>query len=298
MNDFKIGNQVQESTEEIKEKKKEKNEKRSVIILIILCLAIGITTFVVTYKMMNKDEKEEKENTVLSVNDQNVQILYNYVKFGTKGTRNDKFIKNKEVSSSSFTNQEKYYYALQFVSSNDFENTNEKEGESNIYFISNKQIKEYMQKFFGPTVSYSTDIELLYTFDFKIDNNNTAKLKYNSEKDGFNATFTNNEEEANSSGIKPFYTKLDSAVQTGDNSIIIKEKVIYTEVINNNDKYTINIYKDYSHGILIGTINDLQEDELATREINIDNYNSTSIVEYTFKNNNDSYYFSKSSIKM
>lgn len=298
MNDFKIGNQVQEKTQEIQRKKRQQSEKKSIIVIIIICLIIGITTFFITNKMINKDDKEEKESTVLSLNDQSVQILYNYVKYGTKETKNDKFIKNKEVTLQSFTNQEKFYYSLQFVSSSDFKETEGFDGDNKIYFISNKTIDEYMIKFFGPTVKYSKDIEMLYTFDFKINGNNTAKIKYNSEKEGFDAIFTSNEENNEETGIKSFYTKLDSALQTEDNKIIIKEKVIYTEIVNNNNIYTINIYKDYSHNILIGTLNNIKQEELSTKEIDIDKYKSTSIVEYVFNNNNDTYYFKSSSIKM
>jgi len=96
---------------------------------------------------------------------------------GIKGERNTKFIKEKNVTIDSFTNEEKFYYALQFAQVEDFKVT-DKVDEKNrkVYRLYHETVKEYMQRFFGGSVQYSSDISLVYPFSFRINGNNVGYI--------------------------------------------------------------------------------------------------------------------------
>ena len=46
-------------------------------------------------------------SNIIDLNDENVKILYQYVTYGTKGLRNDKFVNEDKVIIDSFSNEEK-----------------------------------------------------------------------------------------------------------------------------------------------------------------------------------------------
>ena len=125
MNDFKIGDDIKyKSKKEINEELSKKRNKK-VIVLIILVILIGITTSIVSYKLLNNNKKEEPIKTEIDINDQNIKLLYEYVTYGTEGKRNTKFLEEKNVTLKSFSPEEKYYYALQFIDSSDIESTHQ-----------------------------------------------------------------------------------------------------------------------------------------------------------------------------
>ena len=121
--DFKI----EEIDEEEKSKKSSNNNLMPIIIVVIIALIVGLLVFLVSNKAFGKKEKkpEPVTETKLKLTEDNVEILYAYVTYGTKNIRNEKFIKEKNVDINSFTNDEKFYYALQFAQVEDFENDGE-----------------------------------------------------------------------------------------------------------------------------------------------------------------------------
>ena len=295
MNDFKIGDNIEEQTKEQLTNKRNKSRKFAIIIVVIISLLIGITTFLISNAIFNKKEPEKEMDYSVDINDENVQILYKYVTYGTRGIRNDKYTKEKEVTIDSFNNDEKFFYALQFAQPGDFEYTGEVNSEKKkIYLITDKTIKKYMQLYFGPNIKYKNDTVLSYPFSFKINGMNVGDMKYSDSKGGFETTFTSFQDELKKEEIKnDVIGKLESAKTDKNNKLILTEKVVYLSISKNEDKtYKIEIYKDYNKEIRLDqkTVTNLDD------KIDISNLENTSTIEYTFALNGTTYYFESSRI--
>ena len=143
---------ITEETEETSVSKKKKIP--SIVIIVICALIVGLIVFLICNSIFNpKDKNKPKEEVEtsekLSLNENNVKILYQYVTYGTTGIRNDKYIKESKVDLKSFTNEEKYYYALMFAEVKDFSFTGRFDSDNNkIYTISSRKIKNYMERYF------------------------------------------------------------------------------------------------------------------------------------------------------
>lgn len=293
--DFKIGDDIEENTQ------KKPNKKLSLVIIIILSIIMGLTVFLVSNTIFGEKKREDKiTDTKMDLEDENVKILYQYVKYGTRNTRNDKFIKEQNVKLEDFNNYEKFYYALQFAEPEDFANIGKvNENGQKIYNISSAKVKQYMQRFFGPEVTYSTNSKITYPFNFKINNLNVGILTYAIENEGFNTVFVSLEDDIISNNIiEPYYTKLTNATKKSDGSLELNEKIIYTELINKeNNTFDINIYKDYQHTILLESKLNLTELDLKNNPINIEDYQEkAATISYLFKLSSTNYYFDSSKI--
>lgn len=293
--DFKI----EEVSEENQKEKKKSN--LPIIIVVIISIIIGLGVFFVSNALFG--EKPQKEEPLkpqqLSLTDDNVQILYKYVTYGTNNVRGEKFIKEKNVTLDSFTNSEKFYYALQFADVDDFVATGKlNDKKQKIYLISNETIKKYMQRFFGPTVTYTTDSLITYPFDFSINGQNVGIMTYSEENDGFTTVFDGKEEKKEEVKlVEPYYASLVSATKELDGSYKLVEKIIYTKVEKQDDKYSVSIFKDYENTALLEKVSDLTEEQLKTNPISIEKYkNNASTITYNFKVNSGTLYFSDSSI--
>ena len=182
--DFKVGDENSD------QKIKERNDKITWIIIIVISLIVGIGTFILTSSLLNQNEEIPipQEEEPLDLSEQNVQILYKYVTYGIRNRRADKFLK-ESTTLATFTNQERFYYALQFASKNDFSSTGKNNAEGHpIYHITEAKIREYMQRFFGPGVSYTSQVKFPYTFRFTINGKNTGTFQ-TADGDGYNIVF-------------------------------------------------------------------------------------------------------------
>ncbi len=191
MDEFKIGDNVEEQNSEVVLNRLKKKRKIAIIIVVIVSILIGLTTFIVSNLIFNREQPPEVIDYSVDLKNENVQILYQYVTYGTKGLRNDKFAKEDKVVLDNFSNEEKFYYALQFAQVDDFEFTGEINAEKNkVYLITDKKIKKYMQLFFGPNVKYKNDLTISYPFSFRINGMNVGNMKYSENRGGFETTFT------------------------------------------------------------------------------------------------------------
>ena len=274
--------------------------KIRIIIIAIISIVIGLTVFfVINHFLAPKKPVEQPQEVEVSLNDENVQILYKYISYGTKGIRNDKFVKEKTTNLGSFSNEEKYYYALQFAEAEDFEFTGEyNDKKKKIYAFPINRLKEYMERYFGPEVSFSTDDKITHPFGFTINEQNLGTLTYSVDNDEFNVTFDGFQDlEKKENEIDPFYTKLVSATKLKDNTLVLKEKVIYIKTEEKDGAYTMYITKDYEHNNVIETRPNMDKETLDSTSIDINNYlEKASTITYTFKVNNNVYYFSNSEI--
>ena len=285
--DFKIGDEIEE-VDESSEGNQSSGNKIGVIVVVIIALIVGLGVFFVSYHFLGpKKEKEEPVTaTPLSLTEDNVQILYAYVTYGTLNQRNDKFIKEGKVTMESFSNVEKFYYALQFAQVEDFVFSNRyNDHNQKIYIISNAKIKSYMERFFGTQVTYTTNNVITYPFSFRINGQNVGIMTYSSSSSGFETVFDGFEEDVVSTAlVEPYYTKLDHAEKEIDGSYVLYEKIIYTNVEQADGIYTVHVYKDHGHAMEIETKPNQTEEMLKNNPIDIKNYeNKASTIKYTFK---------------
>ena len=297
--DFKIGDEIEdESTEQ---QNKQKKSKLPIIIVIIISILCGLIVFLISNALFGKKEIKPKPlvDTPLSLKEENVEILYQYVTYGTRNQRNDKFVRESKVTIDSFSNNEKFYYALQFAQMEDFVETGRvDENNHPIYSISASRIKDYMKRFFGSNVTYSTGSIITYPFSFKIDGQNVATMKLSNTGDEFDVVFNGVENAIkNEDVVEPYYTELSKATKKADGSYELEEKVIYTKIEKDGERYIIYIYKDYERTMLIETKPNQTKEMLEENPIDIDDYEEkASTITYKFKVDGTMLYFDSSSI--
>ena len=283
---------------------KEKNLKIiPIIIIVVVAILAFIIVFLITNSIFNKPKPTSKTNTdtveKISITDDNVRILYKYVTTGTNNIRVDKFVKNKKVDKSSFTDEEKLYFALQFAEVSDFEKVEVRDNvDESVYTISIDKIKKYITRFFGSGVKMEEYVDISYPFSFSINGKSLGKLTYSEDNNGYDAVFSEIKEEEDKL-VEEFYTKLDSAYKKKDGSYYLVEKVIYTSLEEIEGKYKLSIYKDFEKENLIEE-KTVTKEELENDPIKINEYiKDASTITYVFKPNllsQNSLYFDSSSI--
>lgn len=267
-----------------------------IIIVILLAISIGLIIFYITNPIFNKPQ-EGPFVQELQLTDNNVRILYDYVSYSVDGNRNDVFVMNSSVTKDNMPSKDKLYYALQFASPEDFVSTGKRDDDNNqIFNISDNKVDAYMKRFFGNNVTYSKVKKMDYTLNFSEEHKYVGTLTYSYDNKGYD-TILNKVEEDEKEYVKPFYGKLVKASLFEDQSMELQEKVIYTKVIEKDDLYTIKVYGDLHYHNLIETRNNLTESQLKSSVFNMNEYvNEASTVTYTFKTENDKYYFYSSNL--
>lgn len=299
--DFKIGDEIEGEGQETSNLKVK--SKLPLIIIIVVSLIVGLLVFFLSNSLFGPKKTKEPPVTrqQLNLKERNVDILYGYVTYGEKKQRNDKFVKESKVTLDSFSDEEKFYYALQFADPDDFDfNGKTNEQGKKIYVITERKIRNYMQRFFGNKVTYSPVKELKYTFNFLINSQNTGTLKYSEDEKSYNIVFDEYIDDVKEKeGIQPYYAELFAAYKELNGTYTLEEKVIYPDLVKNEDNtYTLSIYKDYEHKLLIERKNNLSEEDIKDYEIKMSNYKTkASTITYKFGLNGNTLYFESSSIK-
>lgn len=264
-----------------------------IIIVILLAVAIGLIIFYITNPLFNEPQ-EGPYVQELQLTDNNVRILYNYVSYSADGNRNDVFVMNSSVTKENMPSKDKLYYALQFASPEDFVSTGKKDDDNNqIFNISDNKVDSYMKRFFGNSVTYSKVKKMDYTLNFSEDHKYIGTLTYSYDNKGYDTILNKiDEEDEEEEYVKPFYGKLVKASLFEDQTMELQERVIYTKVLEDDDLYTIKVYGDLHYHNLIETRNNLTKSQLKNSVFNMNEYmNEASTVTYTFKTENDKYYF-------
>ena len=303
MSDFKFDN-YEEQTPELIEHKRSTGFKRGILITIIICLVVGVGTYLISSVILGTKVKEEQEKgEEIPITNESVKILYENVTYGVRGSRNDKFLKEQSVTLNSFSNYEKFYYALQYSLPGDLYQTNEKDTKGNkIYRLPISKIDVYMKSFFGPNVTYTYESSLNYPFLYSIEGKNVGRMTYNQVNNAYDIVFDSYLDNIkNDSLVNDYYTKLYKAYVLEDNTLKIEEKVIFTSLTQANDRnneyYSLVIYKDNGHTNLIEQKANMTKDEINALNLSVDNYiNKAATVTYYFKVNSTSYYFDHSTI--
>ena len=263
-----------------------------IIIVILLAVAIGLIIFYITNPLFNEPQ-EGPYVQELQLTDNNVRILYNYVSYSVDGNRNDVFVMNSSVTKENMPSKDKLYYALQFASPEDFVSTGKRDDDNNqIFNISDNKVDSYMKRFFGNSVTYSKVKKMDYTLNFSEEHKYIGTLTYSYDNKGYDTILNKIDEEDYEEYVKPFYGKLVKASLFEDQTMELQEKVIYTKVLEDDDLYTIKVYGDLHYHNLIETRNNLTKSQLKNSVFNMNEYmNEASTVTYTFKTENDKYYF-------
>lgn len=295
--DFKIGDEIEEEGTSVKNK----NKNLPIIVVVVISIVIGLTVFLVSNLVFGEKKKDNPTavSSEIGIDDENVKILYDYVTYGVRNTRNDKFIKEQSVKLENFSNYEKFYYAMQFAQVEDFAATGQvNDQKQKIYNISSAKVKSYMQRFFGNEVTYSTSSVIKYPFSFRINNLNVGTMTYAIERDGFDTVFTDFEDNITTNNVvEPYYTELVGASRKSDGSIELTEKIIYTTVNQHDNIYDINIYKDYQKTMLLEQKTNLTAEQLQEKPISANDYGEkAATITYVFKLNSTNYYFYSSTI--
>ena len=297
--DFNIGEEVEE-TEELGSSKKDKNPTT---IIAIVAITVGLIVFLVMNAFFGKKEVpvEVPADTKLSLSEENVQILYSYVTYGVKNKRYDKFLVENIVTLDSFSNQEKFYYALQFAEAEDFEATGKlNAANKKIYTISDVQIKNYMQRFFGGKVSYTYTDTFAYPFSFRINGQNVGTMTPNERGDGMSVVFDGYEPDVEEAVVEPFYADLVEAYKQSDGTYRLVEKAVYTKVdAKGNGYFDVSIYRDPAHTLLIETKQNQSEAIMKANPISAATYSDkAATITYHFGLYNSMLYFDKSEITL
>lgn len=295
-----------EEYKEEKEKKRRNKEIRpkvskpiAVLIVFVLSFIIGMTAYVISNNIIEKNQPKEVEfiGEQMSLTDENVEILYNYVTYNVPFYKLDRFVREQKVNVSSFTNEEKYYYALMFTDPSDLEFTGEyTDDKSKIYTLSFDAIKRYMSIYFGPNVSFDKNVNMQNVFRFQINKKNVAYIMYNESRDALDVYFIGYDDLTNQRKTKSHYGELISAIRNLDGSITLQERVVYTSLSTQNGFYRIDIYGDYERTILLDTKDNLTENEVYTLDVKPSSYQSATLVEYRFAYLNNTCYFESSRI--
>lgn len=299
--DFKIGEVEEKSTAQ---KTKERDKKLTMIIVVTVALIFGLLFFAIANALLGTKEPEEEpaKEVKLEVTNQNVKILYSYVTYGTGVRRNEKFIKEKKVTIDSFTNQEKLYYAFQFVQAKDLVFTEKyDDNHKKIYNLPDEVIRDNVIRFFGPNASYTTLEDFTYQFkNFSYGGQNLAKLTPSTgPTGGYNLVFEGTNKEEDSSLVEPFYTSLVAAYQEPNGSYRLEEKIIYVQLSKVSDSYNVYIYKDYGKTQLIEAKTNQTEAMLVANPIQMNDYlEVASTITYRFNLYNNTLYFESSEITM
>ncbi len=280
--------------------KKKNNKNLSLIFVILIALVFGVVVFLLSSlffsgsKTNNNQNQGKKES--ISINDKNVKKLYSYITYGPNNNRYTLFIKQKKVEQDSISNLDKYLYAMQFITKDD---VLEKDiNNTKTYYIKSSVIKNAIKKMYGNNIKYIETSEVPIVLDFTIDNKNKGTMTYDNSLDGYILSLTDlsqNQEEI----IKPHYEKLKSAEYKDNNSINIKESIIYVTYKKNEDNsYSYKVYSDYEHTVLIDNVENISLEQLQKTPITINDYKDiATTITYNFKlDDNNNYYFNSSSI--
>ena len=211
-------------------KKNKNNTNIKMIIVIVGAIALGLLVYFITKAIFtpktNNKPKEPTENKVeLSIKNEIVTNAYSYISY--KGNiDNDLFIKNPIIKKSNFSNYDKFYYIIQFITEDDLKEKKDNDTNTLYYSISIDKIDSYMKKFFGTNIDYDKNVIIPVTFPFKKNNFNTGTLEYDKTNKEYKALLNTNSNIFKSTN---YITDLSSATKTADNKLIIKEKIIFID---------------------------------------------------------------------
>lgn len=271
--DFKIGDDIDENGAV---EHKVLSDKTKIIIMVVVAIVAGLSVFLITNALFGKKEVKPQQapvtKTTLTLDDEDVVESYKMLTYGAGGVRDKKFISGIDIDSNSFGNAEKYFFALQYAAKVDFTESDRVDDKGfKIYTLPDSYMDIYMQRYFGPDVSYTKDGEISNTFRFRIDGKDTGIIKYNSNNAEFEVSLSELKETPEKKLVDDVYYYLDDAYSYSDGRLVLEEKVLFTKVLENqNGTMDIYLYSDFERQNSIGTINGVAKDNSEDGFSNLD----------------------------
>ena len=277
------------------------SQNMKIIILIIVVVVLGLSVYFISNLFFNGSNKKQQVtsglSSTLSIDDSEVQKIYNLVKYGRDSNTLNKYLKEQFVTLKDFSNYEKYYYALSLLQEKNLKEIKSTGDSQKQYFISDNVMDELMKSYFGPKVQYLKQgtIPIVLQLDFDI--GNTLSIKYNFGKERYETTVTKTEQTNNQVIPVALYT-LESASRTDSGDITLVERVIYVTGSVNNNLVNYQVYRDYNHTMLIDSQSNISLEDYQKDPLTIDEYmENGNIITYKFKENKGEYYFYQSKIE-
>ncbi len=267
------------------------------VIIIVCAIIFGVVVYFVSDMIFNGSSRDTNDTpnlaTTLSVDDPEVESLYEMVTYGRDDSTLNKYLKEPFVRAEDFSNYEKFYYSFSGLVNRDLE-----EVEDGTYAISESTVDQLMQDYFGDDISYLKRGEIPIVLSSSLDQGNTLLLSYQGEDVGFTTSISTTEE-VQSRVIPVYMSELESATRDGDGVITLTERVIYLTSEQTGNSISYRIYRDYDHTMLLDSRENVSLSDYQNNPISIDDYmNTGNVVTYQFQQNDDgNYYFYQSSIE-
>lgn len=282
--------------------KKKDSKTKQIIILVVVAIVLGLLVYFISSLFFSSGTSSGKRSgvlsTTLSVDDPEVESLYEMVTYGRDTNHLNKFLKEQSVMLRDFSNYEKYYYALSFLRSKDLESVEDEDKEEipNQYTIEDDVIDGLMKKYFGDNVSYLKQGTLSITLGSALDEGNSLSLTYNVTEKQYEVTFQTMTPA--SSRIVPVALYGLESASRDDDTITLVERVIYLSSSVENNVVNYDIYRDSAHTMLITSQDNIPLEEYQKNPITIEDYmKQGNIITYQFKEDNGKYYFYRSRIE-
>ena len=258
--------------------------------LVLICTILILGSSII-FAFRNNFIEDEKKKEEMEVDQELIDLLYSYVAYGKEIKSMQYSYVNDTLTKDTFDNFEKVKYAFQLVNENNVNDLTETG-----FTIDKDTYQKLVNTIFGQ------DSEIENAKEFEVISTNVLKdsivnVKYAETQNKYIVTKI---KDFDRPMISPVYTKvIDSAVDSTNNTIIIKEKVIFTSVDYDKEGHVSNIkvYKDSFHQKLIKEVT--THVNYPMEEFNFENYLEDAItVTYTFKLSDDgNYYFESSKIE-
>ena len=283
---------------------KKKNDKtKQIIILVVVAIVLGLLVYFISSLFFNGGTTSNKKNdalsTTLSVDDPDIEALYEMVTYGRDTNHLNKFLEEQSVMLRDFSNYEKYYYALSFLRSKDLEPVKgeDKKEIPNQYTIEDDVIDGLMREYFGDEISYLKQGTLSITLGSSLKEGNLLSFTYNVSDEQYDVTAQTKDSDT-SRMIPVALYGLESASRDDDGTITLVERVIYLSGNVTNNTVNYEVYRDYAHTMLITSQDNIPLEEYQKNPISIEDYmDQGNIIVYQFKEDHGEYYFYRSRIE-
>ena len=282
-------------------KKSNHSQMIKIAVLVVIVIVLGLSVYFISslfFKGDNKNESTVGISDTLSIDDPEVESIYDLVTYGRDNNTLNKYLKEQFVTLKDFSNYEKFYYALSLLKEKELkEIKNSDTTTQKQYYISDADMDQLMKSYFGDKVEYLKQGTLPIILVPGFDAGNTLSLKYNINKERYETTLSKTD--VATAGLIPvaFYG-LESATRSDNGTITLVERVVYITSSVNNNLISYQVYRDYNHTMLIDSQTNIALEEYQKEPLSIDNYmEKGNIITYKFKENNGEYYFYQSKIE-
>lgn len=282
-------------------KKSNPSQMIKIAVLVVIVIVLGLSVYFISslfFKGDNKNEPTVGISDTLSIDDPEVEAIYDLVTYGRDNNTLNKYLKEQSVILKDFSNYEKFYYALSLLKEKELkEIKNSDTTTQKQYYISDADMDQLMKSYFGDKVEYLKQGTLPIILVPGFDVGNTLSLKYNINKERYETTLSKTD--VATAGLIPvaFYG-LESATRSDDGMITLVERVVYITSSVNNNLVSYQVYRDYNHTMLIDSQTNIALADYQKEPLSIDDYmEKANIITYKFKENNGEYYFYQSKIE-